>query len=271
MKTRHPDVNNDHFLAYRTYVCTSSAADGNASDAIILLGSLGADHTLWNEQIAPLTEIAPVMVIDADGHGQSPILSSEPSMAHLAAAVVDVVKQAGYTRAHIVGISLGGAIAQQIAIDHAPLVASLVLISTAASFDASFAQRGQLAREQGTEELAAAVVQRWFTPEYAELNPTVVQHFYTGIVATSDEGYARCCQALAGWDVSQQLPQLDVPTLVISADQDPSTPPAMVFPVAAAIPAAQLASIADAAHLVPVSHSREVSALITAHISAELS
>ena len=81
-------------------------------------------------------------------------------------------------------------------------------------------------------------------------------------MATPQEGYARCCEALREWDVRGHLDAVRAPTLVIAAADDPSTPPDGLEAIAAEIPDSRLVVIEDARHLVNVERADEVNAAL---------
>ena len=80
-------------------------------------------------------------------------------------------------------------------------------------------------RERGLEGLADGVIARWFTPEFAAACPDVVARMRAELAATPAEGYAACCEALAGLDLTPDLPRIVAPTLVIAGQRDQATPP----------------------------------------------
>jgi pimeloyl-ACP methyl ester carboxylesterase len=107
----------------------------------------------------------------------------------------------------------------------------------------------------GLEAIVDAVLARWFTGD-------VPDGFREMFLSTDRESYAQCCEALAQWDVREELGAIDVPTLVIAGEQDPSTPPEHGELIAARIPGARLEVIPNAAHLANVERSDEFNLLL---------
>ena len=106
-----------------------------------------------------------------------------------------------------------------------------------------------------------AVLARWFTPGFGD-----VDRFRAMFLSVDAEGYARCCEALALWDVRDELAAIAAPTLVVAGADDPSTPPSTVETVAAGIPGARFEVVADAAHLANVERAGEFNRLLEEHL-----
>ena len=136
-----------------------------------------------------------------------------------------VLAETGGDTFSFVGLSLGGAIGMRLALDAPDRVERLVLACTAARFGEPEAwhERAATVREHGLEAIADAVLARWFTPGFGG-----VAEYRAMFLSVDPEGYARCCDALARWDVRDELAGITAPTLVIAGSDDPSTPPPVV-------------------------------------------
>jgi 3-oxoadipate enol-lactonase len=119
----------------------------------------------------------------------------------------------------------------------------------------------------GTGPLAAGIVERWFTPRWAQEHPAEVERAVRWVGGTSDEGYRACCQAIAAWDHRARLPEIPAPTLVLAGAHDVATP---VVPharlLADTIPDARL-EVLDAAHVATVEAPRAATELIRSHVA----
>ena len=230
---------------------TKSIPDGIPDIPIVLLGSLGSKRSMWRKQIDALTTIGPVYAIDIRGHGDSQVVDETTSMADLTEDVIRSLNMNEVSSAHIVGLSIGGAIAQQLALDSPERVERLVLSSTAPKFgDAdSWASRIDIARSSGLSELVDPVVSKWFTSDWSARNSDVITNIRRNFMETDPVGYARCCEALAGFDTCSRLGDIGAETLVVSATEDGSTPPDTVRQLADGIAGARLVSISGCAHL----------------------
>jgi 3-oxoadipate enol-lactonase len=151
---------------------------------------------------------------------------------------------------------------------HAPArVHRLVVCCTTARFDPGAAEgylgRARVVRADGLESIADAVIERWFTPEFAAARPEVVARVRDDLIATPREGYAACCEALAALDLTEDLGRIAAPTLVIAGAEDPATPPAFGEAIAAAVPGARFARVDGAAHLANLERPERVNQLLT--------
>ena len=130
----------------------------------------------------------------------------------------------GLERASYCGLSIGGMVGQWLAINAPDRIERLVLICTAAFLPprSNWLERADLVRTAGTPGVVAdAVIERWFTPPFAQTHPELVARYRAMIAATPAEGYASCCEAIAGLDVRAGLPGVVAPTLVIAGAEDP--------------------------------------------------
>lgn len=228
------------------------------SATVVLCGSLGSASSIWEPQL-PALEGKHVVRIDHPGHGGAPVFSFA-DLAELASHALGSIPAGSFS---FVGLSLGGAVGMQLALTVPERVDRLVLASTAARFDnpEQYLERAEVVRAQGLAAIVDAVLARWFTPAFGDLEP-----YREAMLAIEPEGYARCCEALARWDVRETLGRVSAPTLVIAGADDPSTPPAVVEKVAERIAGARFEVIDRAAHLSSVERADEFNRLIEEHL-----
>lgn len=240
---------------------------------VVLLGSLGSDRSMWDAQVRDLSRDHTVVAVDHRGHGASELIEGPCTIADLAGDVLALLDSLGVDRFHVVGLSLGGAIAQWLAVHRAARIRSAALLCTAAKFGepAGWAERAAAVRSGGTEAVADAVVARWITPARAEAEPALVADLREMVVGTSAEGYAAACDALAGWDGRADLGRISCPTLVVAGDEDPSTPPEVLREIADGVPGAQFVTLSPAAHVPTVEMPDRVSQTLRAHLTSATS
>ncbi|MEW2018178.1 3-oxoadipate enol-lactonase [Rhodococcus sp. NPDC076796] len=256
-----------------TVALAHERTEGPSPDAetVVLIGSLGSDRSMWNPQIGTLSASVHVLAVDLRGHGQSPVPPGPYSVAELAEDVLALIDSLDLRRVHIVGLSLGGAVSQWIAIHRPERVRTLTLLCTSAKFGepAQWLDRAATVRAAGTASLAAAVLARWFTPELAARDADLVDRHRRMIADTSDEGYAACCEALSDWDSRVDLNRITAPTLVIAGRQDPSTTPEDLKIIADGVIGSTFRVLDPAAHLANVEQAGPVTAAIAAHIGSD--
>lgn len=237
---------------------------------VVLLGSLGSDRRMWDTQVRDLQVDHTVVAVDHRGHGDSEVVPGPCTVADLAGDVLAVLDSLEVDRFHVTGLSLGGAVAQWLAV-HAPeRVASAALLCTAARFGepSGWVERAAAVREGGTEAVADAVVARWITPARAEAEPALVARLREMVVATPAEGYAAACDALSGWDNRADLGLIGCPTLVVAGDEDPSTPPEVLREIADGIPGSTFVTLSPAAHVPTFEIPDRVSEVLREHLVA---
>jgi 3-oxoadipate enol-lactonase len=213
-------------------------------NTVVLCGSLGSSSAMWDEQRPALTGHR-VIAVDHPGHGGEP-LAEIRDMHDLAARTLARVDDETFS---VLGLSLGGAVGIQIALDAPERVERLVLASTSVRFGEpeQWNDRAKKVRAEGLESIVDAVLARWFTPSFR-----AVGRFREMFLSTEAEGYARCCEALSVWDAREQVQRVQAPTLVISATDDPTAPPEHGALIAGAVPGANHVVIRHAAHLANV-------------------
>lgn len=247
------------------------AVSGPADAPVLLLGgSLGANLSMWEPQMRALADRFRVVAFDQRGHGRSPVPPGPYTIGDMGADVIALMDQLGTERAFYAGLSIGGMVGIWLGANAPDRVERLVLLCTSAYAPppSRWLERAAAVRAAGTTEVVAdAVVERWFTPEWAREHPEQVQRHRAMIVATDPEGYACCCEALAAMDLRRDLESISAPTLVIGGLQDQSLPPDHQELIAGAIPGARLELIGAAAHIASAEQPELVNHLIEEHLT----
>ena len=242
--------------------------EAGPSDApvVVLIGSLGSTHAMWDPQVPVLSQRFRVVRYDARGHGRSPVPPGPYALDDLVDDVVALLDRLGVARAHVVGLSLGGMTAMRLAVREPARVDRLALLCTSALLGplSGWTERAAAVRAGGSGAVADAVVERWLTP--AGRLPDRVAWLRAMIAATPAEGYAACCEAIGAMDLRADLVDIAAPTLVIAGADDPSTPPEHLEAIVAAIPGARLQVLAGAAHLANIEQAAAVNAALLAHL-----
>ncbi|HYB26040.1 MAG TPA: 3-oxoadipate enol-lactonase [Solirubrobacteraceae bacterium] len=238
------------------------------SPALVFSGSLGTDLTMWQPQADVLKPRFCTLRYDIRGHAASEVPPGPYSMDDLGSDLVALLDRLGIERASLCGLSIGGMISMWVAA-HAPeRVERLVLCCTAAKLGPpeSWLERAAIVRADGVEAVADTVLERWFSPGFTQAHPEVIERFRSQLIATPPEGYAGCCEAIAAMDLTPVLPSISARTLVISAAEDPSTPPEHGRRIAELIPGARFELVPDARHIASVEQADLVTGLIQAFL-----
>lgn len=238
--------------------------------AVLLGASLGTTHRLWDALAADLARDFRVVRFDTRGHGESPAPATPYTLDGLTDDVVALADRLEIERFAYVGLSLGGAIGQQLGIDHRDRLTSLALCSTAPVFGTRdmWKERADTVRTQGTQALADATEERWFTPAFRAEHADQVAWVMDMLRASPDDGYAGCCAALGEFDATDELAAIRVPTLVVCGAEDPTCPPSVGEAMVESIPGAGLTVIDEVAHIANVARPNAFNAAVRAHLEA---
>ncbi|MCU1478855.1 MAG: hypothetical protein JWQ64_3548 [Subtercola sp.] len=226
-------------------------ASGAPNAELLVLGpSLGTTTSLWQPSLRLLAQNYRVLRFDLPGHGASPTPAEPFSVAELADAVLALVDAVGGGAFHYAGISMAGAIGLQLALDHPQRLRSLSVICSGAKIGSpeGWADRAARARTSGTSSLVGLSAERWFAPGFFEREPSLSARALNELLDIDDESYAKCCDALATFDVRDRLAEIAVPALCIAGERDISTPPEGVRNLAEAIGAC-FVQVPGAGHL----------------------
>lgn len=220
---------------------------------LLLAHSLATDLTLWDDNLAALTARFRVLRFDSRGHGGTAAPEGPYDFGMLAADALGLMDALGVGRAHFCGISLGGMIAQHVALAAPQRIDRLVLVSTTSGYSAEaralWTERIAGVRANGMAPLVQPTLERWFTPPYRAAHPQVMERIGGLVGATPPAGYIGSGQAIARLDTTDRLKELRCPTLVIAGAEDAGTPPAMGRTIADRVPGACYELIPSASHL----------------------
>lgn len=247
---------------------------GPVGAPVVLLGSsLGTTNEMWTPALASLERHHRAVRFDHRGHGRSPLPPRPWDIADLGGDVLALLDRLGLERVSYVGVSLGGMVGMWLAA-HAPeRIERLVCVCSSAYLPPAevWAARAASVREAGSVAVvAASVLERWFTPAYAEEHPEMMAWVDAMLRACPAEGYAACCEVIERLDLRGDLAQITAPTLVVAAAEDPSTPPEHSATIAEGVRGARLEVLSHGAHLVAIERPDEVTALIEQHLEAPL-
>jgi 3-oxoadipate enol-lactonase len=217
---------------------------------VVFVHGLGGDHGMWMFQVPEFSARFPTLALDLRGHGQSSKPDTECTMADLALDVVRVLRGLGVERAHVVGLSLGGMVAQQLALDYPTSVASLVLADTVCGTPPEFREAMRAALQFIEDSSMAEVAQARITNAFSDAVDPVMRGYLIDRVARNDKpAYVRSARAAFGFSACDRLSEIHAPTLVVVGDADRVTPPPLSEDLAARIRGARLARIPNAGHI----------------------
>lgn len=238
------------------------APDGTAYDltgpedapVVALIHGLGLHRGMWAPYVERLAQRYRVLSYDFYGHGDSGKPPATPSLTVYSEQLRMLMDEVGVAQAHIVGFSLGGMINRRFAMDHGDRALSLVII-------ASPHERGVEAQalvEERAKDSAAgpgatldAAIERWFTPAFRAARPDYIEWTRAGVLANDHQVYAECRWVLANGVVEliRPDPPITHKTLVMTAEHDSGSTPAMSRAIAAEIAGAEAIIVPGLQHM----------------------
>ncbi|UED87507.1 alpha/beta fold hydrolase [Streptomyces profundus] len=246
----------------------------DASVRLVALHPVGLDSRVW-ELVPGLGRLASgragtspsCTALDLRGHGSGPLADGPPELERLADDVARTLAAwPTGPRTVLVGLSLGGMVAQLTAARHPELVAGLVLADTVAWASPPLRRAVEARAERTLAGGLAAVVdeteERWFSAGFRRRHPERVARVRGWLAAAEPRAHAWTWRAIGAFDARPALPELRQPTLVVCGGADRSTPPAASRELAALIPGARYAELAGAGHLAPLERPDEFTGLL---------
>jgi len=242
------------FLKVRECVHYYLAEGSEDRPALVFSNSLGSDLRIWDSMVPRLAKQFRLIRYDTRGHGLSEAPPPPYSIGDLARDIVGLLDALEIKEAVVCGLSVGGLIAQQLAIAYPDRVRALVLCDTGARIGTftSWEERIATVRAHGLGALAAPSMERWFSENFRRRQGDEVRGYASMLLRTSVEGYVGTCYALRDADLKTKVNMIRKPTLVLCGDQDIATPPELARELAGSIPGARLSILEQAAHLLCV-------------------
>lgn len=241
-----------------------------AGDPVVLIHGLGSSARDWFAQVPHLAERHRVLTLDLRGHGRSEKPDEPYSIPQFARDVAVVLRIRDAWPAHVVGLSMGGMVAMQLAVDAPSLVRSLVVVNSAIDVRLKswadvwfYVSRRFAVKLLGMRRVGKLIADRLFVrPDQDDLRTEFVNRW-----AENDKAaYIRSVDAIMGWSVQDRLDRVTMPALLVSSEHD-YTPVAAKNLTVARMPNAELAVVDGARHALPVERPAEFNALLDEFLS----
>jgi 3-oxoadipate enol-lactonase len=234
---------------------------------ITFITGIANDFTLWDDQAAAFGKDYRILRYDLRGHGDTQATEGDYSIELLLRDLLGLLNELKIQKTHLVGLGLGGALAQAFAIENSHRVNALVPCCCRAKMVPEFAamwhELRQAVAKDGVEVVVEQTVQRWFSDDFKAANPQVVQKMGNMIRGTTTLGYLGATAAFLGLDIEDKLPQIKAPTLYVSGAEDKlGGPPELMNLLAKKVPGAQHRSIPKAAHIANVQNPSSFNTLV---------
>ena len=239
----------------------------NSGLSLVFINALGSDFRIWDEVATILAPEFRILRYDKRGHGLSESGPDFYDVADFARDLGALMDALALPRATVVGLSMGGLIAQEFYRQRPDLVAGLVLSGTAVKIGSDDSWNARIATIEagGIESIAESVLERWFTADFRANREADLIGWRVMLTRTSKQGYLAACGAVKRADLTPYAGAIRVPTLCLAGDEDGSTPVDLVRATASLIPGARFETIAGAAHISGIERPVTVARLIAAH------
>ena len=247
--------------------------EGGGAGSLVLLHSLALDRSVWDDFIPRVVERFDVIAVDLPGHGASPG-NEGMTIESMADEVAHLIRSLQVDPAIVIGLSLGGCVAQATAVRHPEAVSGLGLLDTTCWYGEkapeNWAERARRGKEGGMESLVDFQVARWFTDDFNRTNPSVAQRLAEVWKKTDVDQYAATCRAMGAVDLRDQIGEITIPTIIVVGADDRATDITHAEAMQERIRGATLHVIPDCAHLSPAEHPREVGAILEGDLFARV-
>lgn len=256
-------------LIYLDDIRINARIDGPEAGApLVLIHPLGLDLSVWDDLVARLPKSLRILRYDLRGHGLSDCPPAPYAMGRLVRDAERVIDHFGFRDAVVLGLSVGGLIAQGLAVKRLDQVRAMILSNTAARLgnDTLWQARIETVQTGGIEAIIDPTLQRWFGRDW-HARPDIDQ-WRARLMGADPQGWMGTAAAIGNTDFYTPTASLTLPTLVIAGDRDGSTPPDLVRETADLIRGSRFQLVRGAGHLPFVEKPDDYAQAITSFLTA---
>jgi 3-oxoadipate enol-lactonase len=238
--------------------------DNQQDTTFVFINSLGTDFRIWDGVVDILKSHGDILRYDKAGHGLSSLNDSVFKIENFANDVLALMDFLKIQKAVIVGLSIGGIIAQYLAIHHPERIKRLILSNTAPKVGSAEGWNTRIGavKNDGIASIADNILKVWFSENFRKNHSSESLGYKMMLSNINHVGYIRACEALKINDLTDRISKINLPTLCLAGTEDGSTPPAQVKEMADLIPNSTYILIEDVGHIPCV----EVPELVAKHI-----
>jgi 3-oxoadipate enol-lactonase len=238
--------------------------DNQQDRTFVFINSLGTDFRIWDGVVDVLQNYGNVLRYDKAGHGLSSNAEKSYQISNYAADLLGIMDYLKIEKAVIVGLSIGGIIAQYLAIHKPERIEKLILSNTAPKVGTvdSWNTRINIVKNKGIASIADTVMNVWFSKSFHKNQSDQLNGYKMMLSNSNVEGYLKACEALKMNDLTAEIHKINLPTLCIAGTVDGSTPPELVKTMADNIPNVKYILIDGVGHIPCV----EVPEIVANHI-----
>ncbi|MGB3336127.1 MAG: 3-oxoadipate enol-lactonase [Devosia sp.] len=232
---------------------------------VALANSLGTDARIWDGVIERLSRRYRVLSYDKRGHGLSDTPPGDYSLDDHVDDLLGLLDHLEIDRLALAGVSVGGLIAQGLALRAPQRLVALVLCDTAPKVGDTTGWNGRIdtVRNQGLDAIAEMVMDRWFSPDFQQQRQEELAGWRNLFLRSDPVGYAATCATLRDTDLTKQIGAIALPTLVVAGEADRSTPVDLVRTCAESIAGARFEILPGVGHIPSIEQPAALAALMT--------
>jgi 3-oxoadipate enol-lactonase len=243
-----------------------------AGPPLLLIHGVGGDSSSWDAIADRLESRFDVVAMDLRGHGRSDLIRHPIEIDDLARDAIQVLDACGIARCAVAGLSLGGAVAQALALDHPERVSQLALVVTVCGRTpderARALERIEFLKRNGIAAIAESNRRRWFTDAFLEAHSDVVERRVAQLEACDPESYLHAFTLFCTTDLADRLPKIRVPTLIVTGEHDVAATPRMARLMGERIAASEVHVLPGLRHSLLIEAPGQVAALLQAFLLA---
>ncbi len=238
---------------------TSSTGNGTVYElsgpehapVVVLVHGLGLNRHTWQWHESALSAHYRVLNYDLFGHGESALPPATPSLSLFSTQLCDLLDVLGIERCSIVGFSLGGMINRRFALDHADRLDALAILNSPHERSPEAQKAVEDRAAQTAQGGPGATIERWFTPGFRTARPEIIALVRDWVMANDPAVYTQCRQVLASGviELIRPAPPIVHPALVMTAENDSGSTPAMAHAIASEIRDAQTIIVPKLQHM----------------------
>ncbi|MDX1707183.1 MAG: alpha/beta hydrolase [Desulfobacterales bacterium] len=232
---------------------------------LVMIRGVGSNVDHWYDQVPALSRKFQLLVFDNRGIARSSDPGGPFSIRDMAADTIALMDAVGIKKAHVLGYSMGGMVAQEMAVNYPQKIAGLILVATDCGISLRIRAQPEVTRlfsemiRLGTEEAKLAAARCLFANQTFENNPQVIQHYadVSQRFPATQKMLAKQWAAVTQHDACDRLQGISSPTLAITGSEDVLIPPQNAAVLAERIPHAQMISIDGGGHLFLIEQPRQ--------------
>ena len=245
------------------FIQHTPSGDGGAT-TFIFINSLGTDFRIWDAVVPVLKEYGNILLFDKRGHGLSDTAADTKGLESFLNDLLALLQHLSIIKCTIVGLSVGGMIAQLLANHYPEMIDKLILCDTRHKIGNSITWNERIAavKEHGLQSISDSVMQRWFSESFRTNQSDRVAGYKNMLERTPTLGYIQTCEAIRDSDLTSIAKQIKIPALCIVGSEDKSTTPGEVKDLADLIEGSGYEVIQGSGHIPCVDNPRALSNII---------